>query len=42
LGPNGKVLGRFRSTGIIPKFAEKLKEAGIPFALNLLEVSQEV
>ena len=42
LGPNGKVLGRFRSTGIIPKFAEKLKGAGIPFALNLLEVSQEV
>jgi pilus assembly protein CpaF len=42
LGPNGKVLGRFRSTGIIPKFAEKLKDAGIPLAMNLLEVSQEV
>ncbi len=42
LGPNGKVLGRFRATGIIPKFAEKLKDAGIPLAMNLLEVSQEV
>ena len=42
VGPNGKVLGRFRSTGIVPKFAEKLKDAGIPLAMNLLEVSQEV
>ena len=42
LGPNGKVLGRFRSTGIIPKFAEKLKDAGIPLAMNLLEVSQDI
>jgi pilus assembly protein CpaF len=42
LGPNGKVLGRFRSTGIVPKFAEKLKDAGIPLEMNLLEVSQEV
>ena len=42
LGPNGKVLGRFHSTGIVPKFAEKLKDAGIPLALSLLEVSQDV
>jgi pilus assembly protein CpaF len=42
LGPNGKVLGRFHSTGIVPKFAEKLKDAGIPLEMNLLEVSQEV
>ena len=42
LGPNGKVLGRFRSTGIVPKFAEKLKDAGIPLEMNLLEVSQEI
>ncbi|NLC70386.1 MAG: CpaF family protein [Desulfuromonadaceae bacterium] len=27
---NGKVLGRFRPTGIRPKFAEKLELAGIP------------
>jgi pilus assembly protein CpaF len=42
LGPNGKVLGRFHSTGIVPKFAEKLKDAGIPLEMSLLEVSQEV
>ncbi len=42
LGPNGKVLGRFRSTGIVPKFAEKLNDAGIPLDMKLLEVSQEV
>ena len=29
LGPNGKVLGRFYATGIVPKFAEKLQAAGI-------------
>ncbi len=42
IGKDGKVMGRFRSTGIVPKFAEKLKDAGIPLAMNLLEVSQEV
>ena len=42
LGPNGKVLGRFFATGIVPKFAEKLKAAGIPLPLNLLDHSVEV
>ncbi len=42
LSPDGRVLGRFHSTGIVPKFAEKLKDAGIPLAMNLLEMSQEV
>jgi len=42
LGPEGKVLGRFYSTGIVPKFSEKLQNAGIPLPVNLLEVSQEV
>ena len=42
LGPNGKVRGRFYATGIVPKFAEKLKAAGIPLALNLLDHSVEV
>jgi pilus assembly protein CpaF len=42
LGPNGKVLGRFHSTGIVPKFAEKLKDAGIPLEMSLLEMSHEV
>ena len=27
--PNGKVLGRFRTTGIRPHFAERLKQYGM-------------
>jgi len=42
IGPNGKVLGRFYSTGIVPKFAERLKTAGVPFSPALLEHSLEV
>lgn len=42
LGPSGKVKGRFFATGIVPKFAEKLRAAGIPLALNLLDHSVEV
>ena len=41
LGPNGKVLGRFYATGIVPKFAEKLQAAGIPFDPKLLDFSEE-
>ncbi len=39
---NGKVRGRFFATGIVPQFAEKLKAAGIPLSLNLLDHSVEV
>jgi pilus assembly protein CpaF len=42
LGPSGNVKGRFYSTGIVPKFAERLKAAGIPLGLNLLDHSVEV
>ena len=42
LGANGKVRGRFSATGIVPKFAEKLKACGIPLPLNLLDHSLEV
>ena len=42
LGPTGTVKGRFYSTGIVPKFAERLKAAGIPLGLNLLDQSVEV
>ncbi len=42
LGPNGKVLGRFYATGIVPKFAEKLQSAGIPLDPALLNFSEEV
>jgi pilus assembly protein CpaF len=42
LGGNGKVKGRFFATGIVPKFAEKLKAAGIPLNLDSLDESVEV
>ncbi|HLI63891.1 MAG TPA: CpaF family protein [Terriglobales bacterium] len=42
LGPNGKVLGRFYATGIVPKFSEKLQAAGIPMDTKLLNFSEEV
>src|ERR1035437_5891801 len=42
LGPSGNVKGRFYSTGIVPKFGERLKAAGIPLGLNLLDHSVEV
>src|SRR5580658_9470366 len=42
LGPSGNVKGRFYSTGIVPKFGERLKAAGVPLGLNLLDHSVEV
>jgi pilus assembly protein CpaF len=42
LGPNGKVRGRFYSTGIVPKCAEKLTAAGIPAPQGLTEHSVEI
>ncbi len=42
LAGNGKVKGRFYATGIVPKFAEKLKAAGIPLNLESLDESVEV
>jgi pilus assembly protein CpaF len=42
LGVNGKVKGRFRATGIVPKFGDKLKAAGIPLPIGLLDYSMEV
>jgi pilus assembly protein CpaF len=42
LGPSGKVKGRFRATGIVPKFGDKLKAAGIPLPTGLLDYSVEV
>jgi len=42
LGKDGKVRGRFFSTGIVPKFAERLKDAGIPLAMDMLDVSHQV
>jgi pilus assembly protein CpaF len=42
IGLNGKVLGRFYATGIVPKFAERLKASGIPIPMSLLDTSEEV
>jgi pilus assembly protein CpaF len=42
IGPNGRVKGRFYSTGIMPRFAEKLAAAGIPLPLSLTDHSLEV
>ncbi len=42
VGPNGKVLGRFYATGVVPKFAEKLQAAGSPMDTQLLDFSEEV
>ncbi len=42
LGPNGKVKGRFVATGIVPKFADKLKAAGIALSLDGLTEVVEI
>ena len=42
LGPDGKVRGRFHSTGVMPKFAEKLAAAGIHLPLSIVNHSQDV
>jgi pilus assembly protein CpaF len=42
LSPEGKVLGRFYATGIVPKFADKLQSAGIALDPGLLSFSEEI
>ncbi len=42
VGPDGRVLGRFYATGIVPKFAEKLQAAGAPMDTRLLDFSEEI
>ena len=42
VGPNGKVVGAFRPSGIRPKFMEKLKVAGIVLPPQLFEKTTEV
>jgi pilus assembly protein CpaF len=37
LGPDGKVVGRFAATGILPKFNEKLLAAGIRLPVELFD-----
>ncbi len=42
LGENGKVIGRFRATGVRPKVAERLQAAGIHLAPAMFEGVTEV
>ncbi len=39
---NGHVMGRFRATGVSPKFLERIKRAGINLPQNIFEHSFEV
>lgn len=41
VSPNGKILGRFRATGVRPAFYERLKSSGIHLPGSLFEHSQE-
>jgi pilus assembly protein CpaF len=42
LGPNNRVLGRFKATGVRPAFAARLQASGIQLPSNLFEHSYEV
>ena len=42
VSPAGKVKGRFHSTGIMPRFAEKLAAAGLPLPGGFTSHSQEI
>jgi pilus assembly protein CpaF len=42
LGPNNKVLGRFRATGIVPKFLEKLQASGIDIPMEIYNHAVDV
>ena len=42
IGPNGKIMGTFRPSGIRPKFLERLRVAGVMLPPSLFETSMEV
>jgi len=42
IGPNSRVLGKFRATGVRPKFTEKLQASGINLPEELFDHSFEV
>jgi pilus assembly protein CpaF len=42
VGPDGRVLGRFSATGILPKFNEKLLAAGIRLPLDMFDEVVEI
>jgi pilus assembly protein CpaF len=39
---NGRVTGRFRPTGIRPKFYERLRVAGMPLAAQVFQTIVEI
>jgi len=42
IGVNGRVLGRFYSTGVTPRFAEKIVASGVALPSSLFDMSVEV
>jgi pilus assembly protein CpaF len=42
VGLNGKVLGKFHATGVMPRFAEKIKASGITISPSILDHSVDV
>ena len=42
LGPNGRVTGRFRPTGIRPKFYDRLRAAGMQVDAEVFQTITEV
>lgn len=42
IGPNNRVLGRFRATGVRPVFADRLKASGIQLPVNMFDHVCEV
>ena len=42
ISPEGKVLGRFRATGVRPKVAERLKASGIHLPTEMFEGVMEI
>jgi pilus assembly protein CpaF len=42
IGINGRVLGRFYSTGVTPRFADKITASGIVVPPNLFDMTVEV
>ena len=42
IGPDGKVLGRFRATGVRPKACERLRAAGIVLPGTMFEGVMEI
>ncbi len=42
IGPNGKVKGRFHSTGVMPRIADKLLASGIQLPHSLMDHSVEI